>query len=236
MESFRPDAGKDEGNSALTFYDLMKAGGNAGADKTASVRLLFDPPNTIDLGKLGFPQPDMTGFDQAPLADPNEGTFDKLWRGVKGLVGYNETISDKVREKVLTDLTPEERRKYQAEEEAIKEYRRLMTARSTMLMVGNLDWPKMPETPMHAEVQKRVSAVEKAITEKVRSEMSPHDQERLDQKMDEYARDYREATRIKNPAGTGEGFKRPPRPPAAITDYYERVAEAADRYLRTGNV
>ncbi len=38
--------------------------------------------------------------------------------------------------------------------------------------------------------------------------------------------------RIKNPLGTGEGFKRPPKPPALVQDYYERVKEAVDKVTR----
>ena len=183
-----------------------------------------------DLKKWGFPTPDLTGFDQEAI-DHSEG-LEAVWNGVRKFFGNKETNEDKLNDHVMKNLSPKEKDAYKAEEKQLDEYNRKWISWATQATINPGPPPEMPKLPMHDEVNRRVKAMEKQITEQIRSEISPHDCERLDRQMKEYADAYRESQRIHNPMGTGEGFRRPPKPPAVVQDYYNRVREAVDRVTR----
>ncbi|MBX9685368.1 MAG: hypothetical protein K2X27_01625, partial [Candidatus Obscuribacterales bacterium] len=92
--------------------------------------------------------------------------------------------------------------------------------------------PRKPETPMHDELDRRTANLEKKLVEQVKSSMSVSDQRRLEKQMSEYQKAFKEASSIGNPWGTGEGFKPLPKPGNAIRDYYDRVAEATEAYMK----
>lgn len=183
-----------------------------------------------DLRKLGFLTPDMTGFDQEAI-DHSEG-FAGFWHDVKSFFGSKETCEDKLKEHVMKNISAKEKDAYKAEEKQLDEYNRKWMAWAAQATINPGPPPEMPNLPMHNEVKERVKEMEKKIAEQIRSEMSPQDRARLDSQMKKYAEDCAESMRIKNPMGTGEGFKRPPKPPALVKDYYERVKEAVDKVTR----
>lgn len=183
-----------------------------------------------DLGRLGFLTPDLTGFDQEAI-DHSEG-FAGFWHDVKSFFGSKETVAEKLNEHVMKNMSPKEKDTFQAEEKQLEEYNRRWMSWATQANINPGPPPEMPNLPMHNTVKERVKEMERQITDQIRSEMSPQDRARLDSQMKKYAEDYAESMRIKNPMGTGEGFKRPPKPPALVQDYYERVKEAVDRVTR----
>lgn len=183
-----------------------------------------------DLGKLGFLTPDLTGFDQEAI-DHSEG-FAGFWHDVKSFFGSKETTADKLNEHVMKNMSPQEKETYSAEVKQVDEYNRKWMSWATQAMINPGPPPEMPDLPMHNTVKERVKEMERQITDQIRAEMSPQDRARLDSQMKQYAEDYAESMRIKNPMGTGEGFKRPPKPPALVQDYYERVKEAVDKVTR----
>ena len=183
-----------------------------------------------ELGKLGFPTPDVTGFNQEAI-DHSEG-FAALWHGVKSFFGSKETVEDKLNEHVMKNLSPKEKDTYRAEEKQVEEYNRKWMQWATQSTINPGPPPEKPNVPMHDEVRERVKKMESKITDQIRSEMSPHDRARFDKQMRDYEEQCAESRRISNPYGTGEGFRPLPKPPALVQDYYERVKEAVDKIAR----
>lgn len=176
---------------------------------------------------LGFATPDLTGFDQEPI-DHAQG-WEKIWHGIKGLCGSHETVEGKIEENVVKNMSPREKDQYDQEERQKEEYNRKWMAWATQLNIAGEPPPEPPNLPMHEEVTRRVKDIENKVTEQIRAEMSPVDRARLDKQMKEYEEAFEEATRIRNPMGTGEGWKPRPIPPALVQDYYDRVREAVDK-------
>jgi hypothetical protein len=184
-----------------------------------------------DIGKFGFPHVDLTGFEQeAPYK--SSGALDYLWHGVKHLFVKDESVGDKLRKDVEQKMSPEEHKQYDKENKAIEEYNKRVIAWGSQATINPGPFPKAPDCPMHQVIDKRVEATERGLVQSVRDGMSPAERKELDKQFADYQAAYKEATTIHNPWGTGEGFKPLPKPGPAIEDYYRRVNDATDEYMR----
>lgn len=182
------------------------------------------------LKALGLPHVDLTGFEQEAPYHSQGGAKD-MWHEIKHAFVKDDTLDDKVRNHVESKMTPDEHKKFDDEKKALADYERQWQIAATSTMIPPPPIPKMPETPMHKEIDKRVQTMEKEIGDEVKSQMSPTDLKRLDGQMKDYQNKFEESRRIRNPYGTGEGHDPLPTPGNAIKDYYDRVAEATERRL-----
>lgn len=181
--------------------------------------------------KLALPQVDFSGFNQeAPYH--SEGSLSDLWHGVKHAFVKDESLDDKIRNHVKEKMTADEKKQFEAEDKALAAYKAAEIGWMASTMLPPPPYPKRPDTPMHTELEKRVKDTEKQLTTEVRNGMSPTDLIRLDKQMSSYQQQVKEATFIKNPFGTGEPFRPMPKPGTTILDYYSRVAEQTDKFLK----
>lgn len=144
----------------------------------------------------------------------------------------DESLDEKLKHHVEGKMTADERKKFDAETKSLDDYRTRELAWAAGTMLPPPPYPKRPETPMHQEIERRVQELEKKLTSEVRNSMSPTDLIRLDKQMSSYQQQVKEATTIKNPFGTGEAFRPMPKPGTTIQDYYSRVAEFSEKYLK----
>jgi hypothetical protein len=179
------------------------------------------------LSKLGFPTPDLVGFEQE--APNHDGGF---WHGLKHLFVKDETNGEKVRDSVLKDMShnPKEQTQFDQEEKAMKDYRSKMLGWETQMNMNPGSPPAPPDCPMHEEIDKRVQNAEKQIAAQVEASMSPQDRDRLHSQMNQYEKDCADRNTIHNPMGTGEGMRPMPEPGNAIKDYYDRIGAATEKY------
>src|SRR5262249_20703781 len=118
------------------------------------------------LRHLGFPD---TGDPfQKEWVDKNEGKWEGLWRGIKGLFGGHETLEDKAKEREIANLTPEQRKQYEKEEKELSAWK---TREGTMMSIAYQGSPP-PDCPMHREVERRVAQFEQDVKDEVLREMT----------------------------------------------------------------
>ena len=179
----------------------------------------------------GLPMLDLTGFSQeAPYE--SQGTVKDIWHGIKHTFAKDETLDDKLRHHCESKMTKEEHQKFDSENKAMEEHQRKVLQWSVSTMIPVPPYPQRPDTPMHKEIDRRTQELQKNITKTVRDSMSPSDLIRLDKSMGDYKRRVEESQTIRNPFGTGEGFRPMPTPGSTIKDYYLRVAEATEKHLK----
>jgi hypothetical protein len=181
-------------------------------------------------GLKGFPHVDLTGFEQEATYK-SQGTFSDAWHSVKHLFVKDETLGEKLHEKVEKGMTPEEHKRYEQENKQLEEYNRKVVAWGVQATINPGPMPEAPNLPMHKEVDRRVAALEKEIADGVRRDMSPEDRRRLDKQFKTWGDELEDSQKIHNPLGTGEGFRPRPQPGNAVKDYFDRVKEATEKYL-----
>lgn len=182
------------------------------------------------LSSYGFPQIDISGFDQEKPYK-SSGLLDDLKHGLKGIFSKDESVGDQLRRTVEGQMTPREREQYEKESAAIKKYQDEEWRDAAFKITIESSCPgKRPDTPMHDAMQKRVAAAQKQIESEVVSGMSPQERREFSEQMDKYKRQVKDSQTIKDPLGTGEGFRPAPKPGPAVVDYYKRIAAATERY------
>lgn len=218
------DSGKSLINR-IDFEPFQAAGERISADAKGLLS------GDLGLKGLGLPHLDVTGFEQeAPYH--SQGTIKDLMHAAKHMLVKDDTLDDKVRSHVESKMSPEEQKKFNAENKAMDEYHSKMLGWMVSTMIPPPPMPEKPVTPMHQEIEKRAQDMEKQITSDVKSRMSPTDLKRLDDQIKDYQRKYDEATKIVEPDITGYFHNRElPKPGNAIKDYFDRVAEATEKRL-----
>ncbi|MBX9939781.1 MAG: hypothetical protein K2Y32_11035 [Candidatus Obscuribacterales bacterium] len=179
------------------------------------------------LGRLGFPDVDLTGFEQEAEYKPTDG-WDAFCHSVKHLFYKDETVGEKVKRKVEEGMSPAEREKYKSENEVLERYQREVRDWSLLSTIDMTRKPKQPDTPMHDEIKRRTEQARRAIEEGVKDGMSYQERGELNKEIQAYRR----AERQFDPLGTGGGQK--PELGPAMRAYFKKIAEAADRYVDGG--
>ncbi|MCA9802887.1 MAG: hypothetical protein KC777_13025 [Cyanobacteria bacterium HKST-UBA02] len=203
---------------------LFERHDNRSSDSQLNLLSLFSSPAVVselrpDAGRtqdfLEIFGHSVNGFKQ-PLSDRNDGACQRLWKGIKSTLGAGDTAEDLIAAKVKKQLSPSELEQYQNEERT----------RPGELSIERTALAKF--SPMHLEVEKRVKQIEAVIDHDVRSKFSKHDRGRLDDSLRTYERDiYKHLTRERISI-----FDRQPEPPANVQDYYTRIQEATEKFLR----
>lgn len=215
-------------------YELLQSGchGLKPAKPDDIETFLKDPgkggKDSAYLAKFGFNTPDLTGFDQE---SPNHDGG--LWHSFKHLFVKDETNEDVIRSTLEKQMAKDP--KYQDEEKAYKEYQSKLLGWETQANMNPGPMPQPPDMPMHDELERQVKQAEKEISRQVERDMSPADRKRLQGEMNQYEKDYDDATRIHNPMGTGEGFRPLPSPGNAVRDYYDRIGAATEKWVNNQN-
>ncbi len=180
---------------------------------------------------LFLPQLDLSGFGQeAPYH--SRGGLKDVWHDIKHVFAKDETLDEKLRHHVESKMSEPEHKVFESENKAMEDYRRNVIAWSLSTVLPPPPYPKRPDTPMHEEICRRAEMLEQNITREVRNSMSPTDLIRLDKQMSDYKQRVKESRSIRSPYGTGEAFKMQPKPGFTIQDYFQRVAEATEKYLQ----
>jgi hypothetical protein len=213
-------------------YELLKSGGLKPSTSDALDNFLKDDgksgKDSTYLSKLGFNTPDLTGFDQE---SPNHDG--SLWHSFKHLFTKDQTNEDVIRSTLEKQMAKDP--KYQDEEKAYKEYQSKLLGWETQANMNPGPMPQPPDMPMHDQLERQVKQAEKEISRQVERDMSPADRKRLQGQMNQYEKDYDDATRIHNPMGTGEGFRPLPTPGNAVRDYYDRIGTATEKWVNNQN-
>lgn len=182
------------------------------------------------LSGYGFPQIDISGFDQEKPYK-SSGLLDDIKHGLKGIFSKEESVGDQLRRTVEGQMTPREREQYEKERAAIKKYEDEQWRDAAFKITIESSCPgKRPETPMHDAVQKRVESAQRQIETQVIAGMTPQERREFTEQMAKYKREVKDSQTIKDPLGTGEGFRPAPKPGPAVVDYYKRIAAATEGY------
>jgi len=176
------------------------------------------------LRHLGFPD---TGDPfQKEWVDKNEGKWEGLWRGIKGLFGGHETLEDKAKEREIANLTPEQRKQYEKEEKELSAWK---TREGTMMSIAYQGSPP-PDCPMHREVERRVAQFEQGVKDEVVREMTPEQRRELERERQEYEREYKQIHAHDNPMA-GPLYQRNPTPGPTMEYYKKMVQKRAEERL-----
>ncbi len=182
------------------------------------------------IGEHILPGVDLTGFDQE-TEYKSSGMLDSAWHTVKHIFIRDDTVADKMRDSIVAKMSPEERKQYDREEEALEKHRSEVRNWGLQMTLEPGPRPKNPSTPMHDAIQKRLEQAERDIEKQVRAGMTPEERRALDAEMTEYIKSTQIGRRPVDPLGTG-GFQPLPTPGPAIREYYRRIAQAAETYLQ----
>lgn len=205
-------------------------------DKQSGKRLSPDSifgSDTALRGKLAA-RPEFN--QEAPVNGGNE--LDKLVHGFKSLFHANETVNDTLVAAVVKTLTPQQMDRLRQEDQAIEQYRARLRERLTG--TGGLwnqeKFPDLPKTPMHDEVNCKISNAQEQIIQDVRESMSPADLKRLDKQladMNKPIQDWVNKHRRRSDA-TAMIYEPMPyaEPGPAVKDYYARIAETTQKKIQ----
>ena len=178
-----------------------------------------------------LPPIELVGFDrEAPYK--SEGTIKDAIHSVKHVFFSDPTLQEKIKEKVESQMSPQEKVRYEAENKALQEYKDKVRQWQMQESIHPFPMPSPPASPMHQEVDKRVQQVERQITESVRSKMSPEDIRRLNDQFSQLNK-----VSLENPCGNNPladciyRHVSKAEPENAIKDYYDRLAEETQKYL-----
>jgi hypothetical protein len=174
----------------------------------------------------------IVGFDQE-ATQTSEGLLGDIARELKDTLFGSEKISDKIKERVVENLTPSERQKLTQENLALRNGAGMDIYQFHMF-----------GTPMNNLVKDRASDIEEKITEKVRSSMSSTELARLDKQLNKFEHEkiaeenYKKVVQ-KHPANylpmvnvmTALIAPAKPEPGAAVKNYLDRIKEESDKYL-----
>ncbi len=180
--------------------------------------------------QLGFPKVDITGFGQEAPYEAT-GISDAIRHRIGRFFTADESNNEKLKRSVEGQMTPQERKQYESEEKLLAQHKKEVFEWGIQSTLNSESYPKAPQCPMHDAVAKRVQQAQEAIGQEVRKSMSPNEQRRLDEQLQEYKAAARNGRDLKNPLGT-EGFRPQPEPGPAIKDYYRRIGKATEDYLK----
>ena len=108
--------------------------------------------------------------------DPGEKGVDKTIHGIKEALGYHHTIEDKAREREVSRLTPDQKKQYDQEEAATRAYE----------LGANIN-AKRPDTPMHDQVEQKVSNFETEQKNKALASLTPAERQQYDKEQKDQA-------------------------------------------------
>ncbi|HEY9774238.1 MAG TPA: hypothetical protein V6C81_10605 [Planktothrix sp.] len=173
--------------------------------------------NAIPQTATSAPEVGLSGFDQnAPAASSNP--LGKLWHGMTDALGAGQSLQDQITKKMVSQLTPEQRKEYNKETAEIRQ-------RETAADI-NTNAPPL-DLPMHNLVQSRVQQTERQIANQVQSQLSPNDLQELQSEWNQYS-----APRPPvNPLGGPVGYPMP-KPGPEINAYYQQIQTATEKYLQ----
>lgn len=192
----------------------------------------FDKQLTDVKGLL--PKIDLTGFEQE-ARDHSTG-LEKVWHGVQEFFGkHHQTLDEQIQEKVVQQMKdskdPREQARYKAyeqEEKAIQKYQEEIHRWGMQETMYPGKFPEAPDCPMHKEVQRRAQLEENKIVAEVRSHMTPAEIRQVDADAKKYAEAIENMYKIRDPYGTGEGFRVPPSPSEALAKYWRHIQAQTD--------
>ena len=167
----------------------------------------------------GTPGDDARDPFQKEWVNKNEGMLDGVWRGIKTAFAGKETLADKAREREVANLTPEQRKQYEEEEKALKDW---WVREATMESLTYKGSP-MPDCPIHREVDSRVHQFEQDVKEQVLQEMTPAQRRELEQEQRDFERQQQEIETRRNPLG-GPLYQ-PDAKPGPTMEYYKKMVQ-----------
>lgn len=177
---------------------------------------------------------DLTGFEREAPYKSNS-VWDSVLHGIKHTFVHDDTVGDKVRKDVESKMTPEERAQFDKETQEMDEFRRKLAQEGRIDMIRRGETgevtigPKVPESPMHDEIARRVQNEEKAIAHKVLAGMSPAEIRELN-------KEFADMTTKITPQDLRpeiDMLRLPVKPGPAIEEYYRRINEATDEYMKS---
>jgi hypothetical protein len=151
--------------------------------------------------------------DKNPWEQPAESRSG--WESFLKFLGHGDTNGDRVRERVLKGLTPEQEKEYNHEEAAQRNWE----------MQATIAPGQKPPAPMHELVDHRVKATEKEISAKVKAQMSPEERHELNKELKDIDKQYDNWQKNYNPIdtlGSGPHIKIG----AEVSKYFEKIAHA----------
>ena len=177
----------------------------------------------------GFPAVDLTGFDQE-AEYKSTGLVDSVLHGIKHIFVKDETVGEKVRKDVEKKMTPEERKQFDIENEALEKHRTELRNWGLQMTLEPGPRPQPPATPMHDLIQKRAAQSEREIEKAARARMSAAEIKELDDELKLYKAQLAKSSQSQDPLGTG-GMRELPPPGKAMRKYFQRIAEETERHL-----
>jgi hypothetical protein len=151
--------------------------------------------------------------DKNPWEQPAESRSG--WESFLKFLGHGDTNGDRVRERVLKGLSPEQEKEYHHEEAAQRNWE----------MQATIAPGAKPSAPMHELVDQRVKASEKEIAAKVRAQMSPAERHELNKEFKDIDQQYDKWKKNYNPIDTLDSGPHI-EIGAEVTKYFEKIAHA----------
>lgn len=212
-------SGIASGHAARGTYEGGRGGSGRGS---ASV-------TELDISPLKI-----AGFNQE-ATQVSEGLVGDVVRELKDTFFGAETIYERIKAKAIENLTPNQRAQYLSEQEG--PHIRISGPFSK-------EFSFQINSPMHHLVDERIKMMEKQITEKVRSSMSPEELARVDKQFHKFEQEKKEA----NERNSNKEFaavanmvpsmkivtmllKSNPEPGNALKNYFDLIKEESDRQL-----
>lgn len=180
-------------------------------------------PEPAASGNQHLPDLELTGFEQK-ASKKNESVIDSLIDTVKEFVGNSDTLSSQVRNKIVDNLSPDQKKAYDHETEKIKEYEEKIKEYERLSFVEGIscELPERLSTPMVDEVNLRTLEQERKIAAGVEAQMSPEDLKRVNKQLSVYqSSEYRPYPSV---------VMERAQPGNALKDYWDRIREATDAF------
>lgn len=155
------------------------------------------PQLNPDLYMKELPLIDIAGMGSSEPEQPVKSLVGSLIDGARTLFG-NEDPREQLRKDCQEKMSSVEQRQWEREEKAINEYKKQLLSWQTFMTLNPPPAPLRPETPMHDEIERRVSQVEK---EHGKGQRWIPDADRLVNELISNSKPFA------NPLGTGEFFK-----------------------------
>lgn len=215
--------------ASLEPYDPYKSSASAAWAKvsnndqnTTSESLpAFRTTNESAWSKLGFTSPDILAFHQEAPSRA-ESKIGKFFDDIKDMLGYSDTVNDRLKKAVESKLTQDERVALVKQEKEF--HKKQMESLQTGLGWG-AEAPDLANYPLIGKRDQMLRDAEHDICKQVRSRMTPSEKKELDAQFLEYA----EAMRSFRDSSV---FKLRPRLGYAIQNFYQNVADAVENFGR----
>lgn len=164
--------------------------------------------------------------------DESKSLGDKIWNGIKKVFGQDETLGEQLEDYVTeSKMSEPQRTLLKQQEELYKEEMRRITCMSSL--VGAKDFPDIENDERFSMMKLRndlVKEEKEAIKNEVAEALGPN----VMKDVDEASKAFNDAHRIKNPAGTGEGFKNPDADPE-LEYYWDKIKIAVQKRVESGD-